>query len=203
MDTNELKNIWKSQTSSNIRNYSPSELENIVVNAARKSMKAFRPNIPFRIVVYLVVLFVIWKIVAGHNSTGTNLVYFAALLILIVSYILGARSVYKLNQFKPETPVKEWMKYRLDEIEKSVKINSKYDFFIFGGSFLLGYVFFLMFQILANASFNWISVLVFIGLFFYVLIVRHFYLKKINRILEEIRALYKQLDEGENSSDPI
>ena len=195
MDTNELIKIWKSQINSSIKDYSSEELSDMVVNAARKSLKAIRPNIIIRIIVSIVIIYLVWSMIAGNNSTGVNILNLIALLIIVVSYFFAERSFIKLNKLEPDIPVKEWMKYRLNEMEKSVKFHNKHDFLIFGGSFLLGYVFYLSFQILKNVNFNWISVVILIGLFIYTLIIRRFHFKKINKILEELRELYKQLDE--------
>ena len=195
METNELKNVWKSQINSSIKEYSSEELSVIVVKAAKKSIKTMRPNIILKIIVGVVIIYLIWSMIAGNHSTGFNILSLTALLILVASYFYLERSVFKLNKPEPDISVREWMKYRLDEMEKSVKFHSKHDFFIFGGSFLLGYVFYLMFQILANVSLTWISVVIFICLFIYTLIIRHYHLKKINKILKELRELYMQLDE--------
>jgi len=194
METNEIKNIWKSQINSNIKDYSPEELNDIVVRSTQKSLKAIQPNIILRIIVGVIIIFLIWSMVSGYNSTGVIILKMAALLILVVSFFFSERSFFKLNKLEPDIPVKEWMKYRLNEMEKSVRFHNKYDFFIFGGSYVLGYSFYLLFQILANVSFHWISLVIFVGLFIYTLIFRHYHMKKINKIYNELKDIYKLLE---------
>ncbi|KAA6345533.1 hypothetical protein EZS27_006891 [termite gut metagenome] len=195
METNDLRNIWKSQIDKNIQSHSEEELNDMIIKSARKSMRAIQPNTILRLIVGTVVVFLIWRIVAKGYSMGMDILYSAALLILVVSYLLMERSAYKLNRRNPDIPVKEWLKYRIDRIEKSRKYSIKYDFLIYGGALLLGYVFYIVFQILRNVQFNWISVGAFIVFFVYILIIRHFQIKNHNKTLDKLTELYKQLEE--------
>ena len=195
MENNNLKNTWKSEIGKCIKCYSDEELRNMVVKSARKSMKSIQPSVILWIVIAVVTIFLVWSIVFGNETSSIKMVYFTALLILSVACFMVVYSARKLNRHKMDTPIKEWLKYRIDEIEKSCNFMVKYDFFIFGGSFLVGYTIFLVFQILRDIHFNWISVIIFIAMFIYGAIGRHFQMKNYNKTLQQLKELYKQLEE--------
>lgn len=195
METNDFKNIWKSQIDKNIQQYSTEELNDLVIKTAKKSMKAIQPNLALRIIVAAVVIYLIWSIVTKDYSVEMNILYSAALIILIVSFLFKERSAHKLNKQNPDMSVKDWLRYRIEKIEKSRKYKSKYDFLIYGGALLLGYVFYIVFQILRNVQFNWISVMIFIILFIYVVAIRYIQIKSYNKTLDGLRELYRQFEE--------
>jgi hypothetical protein len=195
METDELKNIWGSQINKNIENYSPEELNRIVIQAAKKSMKLIQPNLIFRIVIGLAVAFLIWSI-ASNYSMGMNILYSAALALIIVAYLVMEWEARKLNKVNPDIPVKVWLKFRIERIESAHKFQIKHDFLIYGVALLLGHGFYVGSQVVMNVPLNWVSTSVFI-LFFIIsmAITRHFQIKKYNKTLDELKELYKQLDE--------
>lgn len=195
MGTNDFKNIWKSQIDKNIQQYSTEELNDLVIKTAKKSMKAIQPNLALRIIVAAVVIYLIWSIATKDYSMEMNILYSAALIILIVSFLFKERSAHKLNKQNPDMSVKDWLRYRIEKIEKSRKYKSKYDFLIYGGALLLGYVFYIVFQILRDIQFNWISVMIFIILFIYVVAIRYVQIKSYNKTLDGLRELYRQFEE--------
>ena len=194
MKNNNLKNIWKSEIDKQVKYYSDEELKDMVIQSARKSMRAIQPNIILRIIIAAIIIFLIWSIILRNEASSIKILHCAALFILLISYFLMERSVRKLNWHKMDVPIKEWLKYRIDKVEKSRNYMVKYDFLIFGGVLLLGYIFYFAFQILRGIHFNWISVIVFIILFIYVAIIRHFRIKNYNKTLQQLKELYKQLD---------
>lgn len=195
METNDFKNIWKSQIDKNIQQYSTEELNDLAIKTAKKSMKAIQPNLALRIIVAAVVIYLIWSIATKDYSMEMNILYSAALIILIVSFLFKERSAHKLNKQNPDMSVKDWLRYRIEKIEKSRKYKSKYDFLIYGGALLLGYVFYIVFQILRNVQFNWISVMIFIILFIYIVAIRYVQIRNYNKTLDGLRELYRQFEE--------
>ena len=194
MEKDNLKNIWKSKVDKNMKHYSEEELKDIVIKSARKSMKTIQPNVILRIIIAAITFFLIWSIAFGNNISSIKVLYFAALLILLVSYFLEERSARKLHSYKMDVPIKEWLKYRIDKVEKSLNYAIKYDFLIYGGALLLGYIFYFVSQILRGIHFNWISVIILIFLFIYIVIIRHFQIKNYNKTLQQLKELYKQLE---------
>lgn len=196
MENNNLKDIWKSEIEKSVKHYSDKELEDMVIKSAKKSMKAIQPNAILRIVIASTTLFLIWSIIFGNNTSNINILYFSALLIIVVSYFLIEHSAHKLNQHKMDVSIKEWLQQCINAIEKSLKFKVKYDFLIYGSSFLLGYLFYFIFQMLRGAHFDWISIIIFISMFIYISIRRHFEMKNYNKTLIKLKELYKQLEDA-------
>lgn len=195
MKENDLKNIWKNEVNMDIAYYSENELKDMVVKNAQKTIKRIYPGWIFHIVIIAVVALIVFRIVTDTQSLGLMLLYLAALIILSVCYPLWVHSAAIMKKYKYDVPVKQWLEYRIKEIEKTIRFNTKYDLFIYGGAFLVGFGFFLGFQFLYN-SFN----MLFIGgmlicFVVYFLIIRYLKAKNYNKTLEELKNLYKELEE--------
>lgn len=197
MKTDTLKEIWKCGTNKEIRPYSATELDKIMVKSARKSMKTVQMKGGFQIVVIAVMIYIILKLLFGNSSVEFKMLDFAGFLIIFVCFLLSKRSDYKMNKYKCDMPVKEWLEYRIREIEKVVNAKLKYNVLIYGGAFLLSYSFHVVSQILLKASFNLLlSGGIFLGLIVFIMIIKRSLSKKYNQILKELKTLYKQLEES-------
>ena len=127
METNDIKETWKAGIERTIKPYPEERLNEMVVNSARKSIKTVYPGTVFRLVIIAVAVFlIVSQFVKEQNATRMYL-DMGALAVLSVSYFLWERSAYKMRKYTHGMPVKEWLEYRIKEIEKSIRFNTKYD----------------------------------------------------------------------------
>lgn len=197
METNDIKDIWKTGVEKNMQSYSEEELKEMVVKSARKSIKAIYPGIIFRLIVIAVIVHLIATLFFREQSTGKIYIDIIALVITSVFYFLWERSAYKMRKYSNDKSVKEWLEYRITEVEKDVKFTAKYDWIIYGCSFLLAIVFYALYQIVANTTPNILTIIVIpFGLAIYVLIVRRSLNHNYQKTLNELKDLYKQFEDS-------
>ena len=108
METNDIKDIWKTETVKEMKPYSEEELNEIVVKSVRKSIKTVYPGTIFRLVVIAVIVYLIATLFLREQSMEGMLLDVSALVILSVSYLLWERSAYKMRKYTNSKPVKEW-----------------------------------------------------------------------------------------------
>lgn len=197
MKENEIKEIWKLGVDSKIKPYSNTELNEIVIRSARKSMKAIQLGGIFQLIVIGVIIYLILVLVLRDNSIEMKLLDLAGLLILFVCAVLWKHSDYKMNKFKYDTPIKEWLEYRINELNKTIYRRKKYNILIMCMAFILGFSFHVIHQIILKKPFNPIlSGVVFVGLIIYLAIITYSLNKKHLKTLEELKEIYKQFEES-------
>jgi multisubunit Na+/H+ antiporter MnhB subunit len=197
METNDIKDIWRSGVDSKIKSYSDYELNEMVIESARKSMKAIQLGGIFQLVVIAVMIYLILTLFFRDNSLEMKLLDFTGLLILFVCSVLWKRSDYKMNKYKYDMPVKEWLEYRIHEIDKTISTKKKYNILIMCLAFLLGFGFHVVHQIILKAPFNPIlSGSILVGLIIYFVIVARSLNTKYRKTLEELKELYQQFEES-------
>lgn len=102
----------------------------------------------------------------------------SALVILSVSYLFWVDSAYKMRKYTNSKPVKEWLEYRIKEVEKNIKFKTKYDLVIYACSFLFAIGFYVFYQIAANIPLGILTVIIIpLAIIIYLLIIR----RSINR----------------------
>lgn len=196
METNDIKNIWKAEVEKDIKLYSEEELNEMVVKSARKSIKTIYPGTVFRLIVIAVIVFLIATLLLKEQSTGKMFIDMIALVITSVSYFFWERSAYKMRKYTNGKPVKEWLEYRIKEIEKSVRFNTKYNWGIYGCSFLCAIGFYASYQIVANITPGILTAIVIpLGIIIYLLIVRRSLNRNYQKTLDELKDLYKQFED--------
>ena len=131
METNDIKNIWKSGTDKNIKTYSEAELNSIVVEAARKSMRNLGYKMVISIFLWSVIIYLICKIIFVDFNLNQKLLDSVTVLILLFSCIVTEYQSYKLNKYIPDTPIKEWLEYRIKRVENTLNFTSKYYIFLY------------------------------------------------------------------------
>lgn len=197
METKDIKDIWKTGVEENIRSYSDEELNEIVVKSARKSIKAVYPGTIFRLVIIAVIVYLIASLFIRKQSMEGMFTDISALIILSVSYFLWERSAYKMRRYTNGKPVKEWLEYRIKEIEKSIKFNVKYDWIIYGCSFLFAIGSYILYQIVLNITPSILTVILIpLGLVIYLLTIRRSLNRNYLKVLRELKDLYKQFEES-------
>ena len=197
METNDIKDIWKTETVKDMKPYSEEELNEIVVKSVRKSIKTVYPGTIFRLVIIAVIVYLIATLFLRKQSMEGILLDVSALVILSVSYLLWERSAYKMRKYTNSKPVKEWLVYRIKEIEKNIKFNTKYDLIIYVCSFLFALGFYIFYQLAANITPGILNIIIIpLGLIIYLLIVRRSLNRNYQKALHELKDLYKQFEDS-------
>lgn len=195
METNDIKNIWNEGAEKNINPYSEEELSKIIVKSARKSIMAIYPGTIFRLVVIAIIVYIVARMILTNQNLEMKLLDTCALIILSISYFIWERSAYKMRKFTNGKPIKEWLEYRIKELEKGISFSTKYNWAIYGCSFLCAIGYYVFYQIITNIKPNILSVIVIpIGIIIYLLIVRYRLNQNYRKTLEELKDLYKQCD---------
>lgn len=195
MEANNIKDIWKTGIEENIRSYSEEELNEMVVKSARKSIKAIYPGIIFRFIIVAIIVYLIVTLLLGKHSTERMFIDLSALIILSVSYFFWERSAFKMRKYTNGKPVKEWLEYRIKEIEQSITFTSKYDWILYGCSLLLAVGFYVIYQIEANVPPNILNIIVIpLGLVIYLLIIKRSLNRNYQKTIHELKDLYKQFE---------
>ena len=196
METNDIKDIWKTGVEENIRSYSEEELSEMVVKSARKSIKSIYPGTIFRLVIIGIIVYLITTLLLSKHGTEYKAIDLSALIILSVSYFFWERSAFKMRKYTNGKPVKEWLEYRIKEIEKSIKFTAKYDWIIYGCSLIGAIGFYAFYQIASNITPSILNLIVIpLGLVIYLLIVRRSLNRNYQKTLHELKDLYKQFEE--------
>ena len=197
METNDIKDIWKTEAVKDMKPYSEEELNEIVVKSVRKSIKTVYPGTIFRLVIITVIVYLIATLFLRKQSMEGMLLDVSALVILSVSYLLWEHSAYKMRKYTNSKPVKEWLEYRIKEFENKIRFNTKYNLVIYTCSFLFSIGFYVFYQITANVTPGILTVIIIpLGLIIYLLIVRRSLNRNYQKALHELKDLYKQLEDS-------
>ncbi|MCE8626554.1 hypothetical protein K0F10_17405 [Bacteroides fragilis] len=195
MEAHDIKETWKAGVEKNIKPYPEEKLNEMIIKSARKSIKTVYPGTVFRLVVVAVVVYLIVMLFIREQSMERAYVDIAALAVLSVSYFLWERSAYRMRKYTNGMAVKEWLEYRIKEVEKSVKFNTKYGWIVYTCSFLSAigfYVFYLMAMNITPGILN--VVVVPLGIAIYLLIIDRSLGRNYRKTLRELKDLYKQFE---------
>lgn len=195
MEAHDIKETWKAGVEKNIKPYPEEKLNEMVIKSARKSIKTVYPGTVFRLVVVAVVVYLIVMLFIREQSMERAYVDIAALAVLSVSYFLWERSDYRMRKYTNGMAVKEWLEYRIKEVEKSVKFNTKYGWIVYTCSFLSAmgfYVFYLMAMNITPGILN--VVVVPLGIAIYLLIIDRSLGRNYRKTLRKLKDLYKQFE---------
>ena len=195
MQAHDIKETWKAGVEKNIKPYPEEKLNEMVIKSARKSIKTVYPGTVFRLVVVAVVVYLIVMLFIREQSMERAYVDIAALAVLSVSYFLWERSAYRMRKYTNGMAVKEWLEYRIKEVEKDVKFNTKYGWIVYTCSFLSAigfYVFYLMAMNITSGILN--VVVVPLGIALYLLIIDRSLGRNYRKTLRELKDLYKQFE---------
>ena len=195
MEAHDIKETWKAGVEKNIKPYPEDKLNEMVVKSARKSIKTVYPGTVFRLVVVAVVVYLIVMLFIREQSMERAYVDIADLTVLSVSYFLWERSAYRMRKYTNGMAVKEWLEYRIKEVEKDVKFNTKYGWIVYTCSFLSAigfYVFYLMAMNITPGILN--VVVVPLGIAIYLLIIDRSLGRNYRKTLRELKDLYKQFE---------
>lgn len=198
MESFELKDIWHTQVGNLICNYSDPELNRIVIKQARKSMRRLYLGRPALVVALLVIGYLIWKIAMGEEGIMMTLFRSFLVLLLLVLLSLEACSAHKMRRYQADMPVKDWLTYRIAEVEKSLRFMKKHDIWLYPGALLLGLAVGVVYDWLLNTSFNLMtSLLILSCLILYMFFVRWTIHRNYSRVLMRLKELAATMGEGE------
>ena len=195
MEAHDIKETWKEGVEKNIKPYPEEKLNEMVIKSARKSIKTVYPGTVFRLVVVAVVVYLIVMLFIREQSMERAYVDIAALAVLSVSYFLWERSAYRMREYTNGMAVKEWLEYRIKEVEKSVKFNTKYGWIVYTCSFLSAIGFYVFYLMAMNITPGILNVVVFpLGIAIYLLIIDRSLGRNYRKTLRELKDLYKQFE---------
>lgn len=195
MEAHDIKETWKAGVEKNIKPYPEEKLNEMVIKSARKSIKTVYPGTVFRLVVVAVVVYLIVMLFIREQSMERAYVDIAALAVLSVSYFLWERSAYRMRKYTNGMAVKEWLEYRIKEVEKSVKFNTKYGWIVYTCSFLSAIGFYVFYLIAMNITPGILNVVVIpLGIAIYLLIIDRSLGRNYRKTLRKLKDLYKQFE---------
>lgn len=195
MEAHDIKETWKAGVEKNIKPYPEEKLNEMVIKSARKSIKTVYPGTVFRLVVVAVVVYLIVMLFIREQSMERAYVDIAALAVLSVSYFLWERSAYRMRKYTNGMAVKEWLEYRIKEVEKSVKFNTKYGWIVYTCSFLSAIGFYVLYLMAMNITPGILNVVVVpLGIAIYLLIIDRSLGRNYRKTLRELKDLYKQFE---------
>ena len=192
MENNDFKNLWKSAVDKHARPYSEDELNVMVVKSAKKSMRKLHPR--WETVSCIIVAgYLLWEIIYKTGNLQLTILFSFLLMLSFASLSLLSFSIWKMNQYKTDMPVKEWLKYRIAAIDKSIRFKKKYGIYINVGTiiFCIGlnvlfcYILYHSFYSFVAATAASLSVLVII------LLLRK---NRYNQVRNYLQSLYEQID---------
>lgn len=195
MEAHDIKETWKAGVEKNIKPYPEEKLNEMVIKSARKSIKTVYPGTVFRLVVVAVVVYLIVMLFIREQSMERAYVDIAALAVLSVSYFLWERSAYRMRKYTNGMAVKEWLEYRIKEVEKSVKFNTKYGWIVYTCSFLSAMGFYVLYLMAMNITPGILNVVVVpLGIAIYLLIIDRSLGRNYRKTLRKLKDLYKQFE---------
>lgn len=195
MEAHDIKETWKAGVEKNIKPYPEEKLNEMVIKSARKSIKTVYPGTVFRLVVVAVVVYLIVMLFIREQSMERAYVDIAALAVLSVSYFLWERSAYRMRKYTNGMAVKEWLEYRIKEVEKDVKFNTKYGWIVYTCSFLSAIGFYVFYLMAMNITPGILNVVVApLGIAIYLLIIDRSLGRNYRKTLRELKDLYKQFE---------
>jgi hypothetical protein len=135
MENNEFKNLWKTME---VSKYSEAELNAIVVKSAKKSMHTLYPGWKFKVVLSMFVVgFILWWSFCNASNLWLTAINSFVLLLVMASLIIVYFDKRRMTNYKSDMSVKEWLKSRIDEIDKGIRILKKYRIYIEVGTLIL------------------------------------------------------------------
>ena len=125
MENNEFLNSWKTDADKGFKPFSEQELNDMIVNSAKKSIRRLNPKWLIGVGL-LCAAYIGWSIVSGTFVSVFTICYTALLLILLGGLLAKIWSSYKMNNYSADMPVKEWIQYRVNSIDGSLRFQKRY-----------------------------------------------------------------------------
>ena len=193
MENNEFKNLWKSVE---VKQYSENELNAIVVKSAKKTMRKLYPGLNVKVAILVLSAgYFLWKIIFSNDNSKLIAFYTFIVLLILAALIIGYFSKWKMNKYSPNIPVKEWLKFRIDKLNKSIHLQKKYSIHIHVGIFMLSIGIGAVCCYLLFGSLNYLITLGVGASLLMMLITRIFWKDRDGEVRDYLQSMYEQLDE--------
>ena len=194
MENNGFKDLWKTME---VSKYSEVELNAIVVKSAKKSMRKIYPGWKFKVALCaFAVGYMLWKIIYSNDNSMLIAFYAFIILLITVSLFFGYFSKWKMNKYRPDIPVKEWLKFRIDELNKSIHFKKKYRIHIYVGIvFLIVGICAVYFYMLLGSLINYSFALAVAVSLLMLFIFRILWKDRYSEVRDYLQSMYEQLDE--------
>ena len=194
MENNEFKNLWKTME---ISQYSEAELNTVVVKNAKKSMRKIYPGWKVKVALCaFAVGYMLWKIICSNDNLNLIAFYAFIILLIVASLFFGYFSKWKMNKYRPDVPVKEWLKFRIDELNKSIRFQKKYRIHIYAGIVILIVgICVVYFYLLSGSLINYSFALAVGASLLMMVIFRILWKDRYSEVRDYLRSMYEQLGE--------
>lgn len=134
MENNKLKNVWKIEVDKEIKPYSSRELDGMIIKSAKKSIWKLFPGVWVKVALSVVGIgYFLQKIIMGGGGVPMLIFNLFLICIVLASMILVLWGLCRLKRYNSDLSVKEWIKSRIDEVEKGIAFQKKYNVHIYMG----------------------------------------------------------------------
>lgn len=135
MDSEKIKEIWKTNAVKQIESYTDSEIKTIVLRSVRKAINYSYPGIIFWSSLILFNLLIVWLMM--QYASPRLQIYGYVLMATIMVLLLGAICVSewgrrKAQRYSFDMPLKEWIKSRIRDFDKGIERSRKNWFLRYG-----------------------------------------------------------------------
>jgi len=194
MENNEFKNLWKTVE---VKQYSEAELNAIVVKSAKKTMRKLYPGLNVKVAILVLSAgYFLWKIIFSNDNSKFIAFYTFIILLILAALIIGYFSKWKMNKYRPDIPVKEWLKFRIDKLNKSIHLQKKYRIHIYVGIIMLIFGICAVYCFLLLGSIINYSFALGIGASLLMMVItRIFWKDRDGEVRDYLQSMYEQLDE--------
>lgn len=135
MDSEKLKEIWKTNAVKQIDSYTDSEIKSIVLRSLRKTINYSYPGIIFWSLLIVFNLSIVWFMM--QYASPQLQMYGVVLMTTIMVLLLGAICVSewgrrKAQRYSFDMPLKEWIESRIRDFDKGIERSRKNWFLRYG-----------------------------------------------------------------------
>lgn len=196
MEAKDLRNIWKSGVDKNITSYSDKQLSEMIVKSARKSIRRIYPSFLFTLIIAVVVGLLIFNITTKNTSAAMRMLDLTVLLFLSVCLTMWVLSFLTMKKYKADMSIRNWLEYRIGEVEKSLSFNTRYYLLLCATALLAALGYYYLFIWLSGVFVNlWVIAAVTIGILISIPLAQKKVIKNYQKTLRELKELHKQLEE--------
>lgn len=204
MKDNELQSIWKGNIDKQVQCFSKEELDNMLQLKAKNKIQNFY-SIKSTLIILGVIILFLAKTTFDHLGDALLVINNLLLLLCAVWGICVAIYYYnKMMNFEAEQPLKKWLEYRINILNKNSKYLYSY-YFTFPVFILLANIAVTVFfdnlsfsEIVSSANFMSKSITNVIVSIVIAHFLRKYMLKQYTEIINNLEDLSKEITEKEN-----
>lgn len=148
MDSEKIKEIWKTNAVKQIENYTDSEIKTIVLKSVRKAINYSYPGVLFWTSLFFFNLSIVWLMMqyASPRLQAYGYVLMATIMVLLLGAICISEWGRKKAQcYSFDMPLKEWIESRIQDFDKGIERSRKNWFLRYGLGLIILLVFCLIY----------------------------------------------------------